>query len=455
MSNQSNHCWYSTPISIGRGRGVLAPIPFSVDSPAPSGLMASLDEIPSARVHNPVDCYTRTPMPNITPTPNPTSDSSECVTAQMKSVIQEIGHQLADSIISRIQPHNTVAPSSTATQTVASIMGQSGCVSDVSQVQVVMQRKVKEPPCFAGNGSDSITVHDWEDQMRTFIRKSNVKIEEQADEILMHLRGKAKDVVKFGIRNSNINITAHPDMIFSLLRKHFSSTKYSAVPLADFYSTLPKDHEDPYDYWLRLNRAADFASDCLREQGKLFENPEMEVTRMFIRNCPCKDLTLTFRSKTIDKWSACEVLEVLNEYHAEVSCKETSPVHHEKTVDIKVHKAEVGHGLVPTHNSQEYSQTHSPQCVSLTDVMFMLEKVLLHGASDQSHVRRRTPPRRPVDNTDKIDGFTIKPCIICKADNHSALSHCRENRLCFKCYAPGHSRHNCPTKRAAPEHQEN
>ena len=82
--------------------------------------------------------------------------------------------------------------------------------------------------------------------MRAFMKKSNVRVEEQAEEILVHLRGKAKDVVKFGIRNSNIDMHAQPDMIYGLLRKHFSCTRYSAVPLADFYSTLPKDQEDPW-----------------------------------------------------------------------------------------------------------------------------------------------------------------------------------------------------------------
>ena len=345
-----------------------------------------------------------------------------------------------------------MAPSSTATRNVASTLSQSGHVSDVSQVQVVTQRKVKEPPCFVGNDSDSVTVHDWEDQMRTFIKKSNVRIEDQAEEILMHLRGKAKDVVKFGIRNSNIDINAHPDMIYGLLRKHFSSTKYSAVPLADFYSTLPKDQEDPYDYWLRLNRAADLATDCLREQGKTLDNPEMEVTRMFIRNCPCKDLALTFRSKTIDRWSACEVLEVLNEYHAEMSCKSTSSVHPMKKVDVAVHRAEVSHSPV---SSQEPPQAQSPQYVPLAEVMSMLEKVLLRGAPDQSQERRRAPPRRPMNSADRIDGFTDKPCIICKDVDHSAFSHCRDNRLCFKCHAPGHSRNDCPAKRAVPEQQGN
>lgn len=173
---------------------------------------------------------------------------------------------------------------------------------------------------------------------------------------------------------------------------------------------------------------------------------------MFIRNCPCKDLALTFRSKTIERWLACEVLEVLNEYHAEMSCKATSPLHPVKRMDIAVHKAEVSHNPAPTQSSHGPPQAQSPQYVPPAEVMAMLGKVLLRGASDQSHMRRRAPPRRPAD---RIDGFTEMPCIICKADDHSAFSRCREKRLCFQCHAPGHSRRDCPGKRTVPEHQEN
>lgn len=427
---------------------MLNPIPFSIDSPAPGVDVPALESISSPDVYGTIGQHTSSPAPHVKSTPNPTGDSSVSVTDQMRTVIQEIGHQLADSIMSRLQPHNTVAPS--ADTHVESSHCQPTRVSDYSQVQIVTQRKVKEPPSFVGDGSDSVKVHEWEDLMRTFIKKSNVRVEDQAEEILMHLRGKAKDVVRFGIRNSNIDMHAQPDMIYGLLRKHFSSARYSAVPLAEFYSTLPNDHEDPYDYWLRLNRAADLATDCLREQGKTLENPEMEVTRMFIRNCPCKDLALTFRSKTIDKWTACEVLEVLNEYHAEMSCKANPPVQPVRRMDVAVHNAEVT--PVPTHNSHEPPQAQSQQYVSLAEVMDMLEKVVLRGASDQSKVRRRTPLRRPED---RIDGFTDKPCIICKDDGHSAFSHCRDKRLCFKCYAPGPSRHDCPLRSTVPQPEEN
>lgn len=235
----------ATPANVGRGRAMPTPIPFSIDSPTPGVDMRSLESVPG--VHGLANHHTSSPTAQVTSTPNATGDNSESVSDQMRAVIQEIGHQLADSIISRMQSHNTVAPSTSATQNATSTLCQHSHVTDSSQVHVVTQRKVKEPPYFVGDGSDSVTVYEWEDLNRTFIRKSNVRVEEQAEEILMHLRGKAKDVVRCGIRNNNTNISTHPDVIYSLLRRHFCSTTYSAVPLADFYSILPKDQEDPYD----------------------------------------------------------------------------------------------------------------------------------------------------------------------------------------------------------------
>lgn len=38
---------------------------------------------------------------------------------------------------------------------------------------------------------------------------------------------------------------------------------------------------------------------------------------MFVKNCPSKVLAMTFKSKTIDKWTAVEVRDVLDEYHTE------------------------------------------------------------------------------------------------------------------------------------------
>lgn len=66
---------------------------------------------------------------------------------------------------------------------------------------------------------------------------------------------------------------------------------------------------------------ADITAECLKQQVKVLDNQLDEVKRMFIRNCPNSDIPLTFHSKTIDKWTACEVQEILNKYRSEKSLK--------------------------------------------------------------------------------------------------------------------------------------
>ena len=123
-------------------------------------------------------------------------------------------------------------------------------ILDASHVQLVSHRKLKDPPCFRGDSSDPVS--EWEDLMRAFIKRDNLRSEEQAEEILIHLRGKARDVVKFGTRNSDIDLTRDPEAIYGLLRRHFDSAPCSPLPLADFYTTLPEKNEGAFDYWLRL-----------------------------------------------------------------------------------------------------------------------------------------------------------------------------------------------------------
>lgn len=108
--------------------------------------------------------------------------------------------------------------------------------------------------------------------MRDYIKRNNLRIEQPAEEILVHLRGKARNVVSFGIRNSDID-EHNPDAIFCILRKHFEAASCSPLPLADFYTTLPRPDEDAYEYWLRLNRAVDVTAERLKGQGKVLDCP--------------------------------------------------------------------------------------------------------------------------------------------------------------------------------------
>lgn len=433
-----------TPLGIGRGRGLHStPVPFSLGDHDNTAFGHDF-------VHNPLrykDVVVPQSQPILesyppqsisTPVPNPPSDDVK-LADQMSSIVQQIGQQLADSIMSHLNtPNPSAAVRVSHEDTKNKTESLPSHTLDLSQVQLVTQRAVKDPPVFRGESSETLSVDEWEELMRNYIRKSGVQLENQAEEILMHLRGRAKDVVRFGIRNGEIDVQHNPQAIYGLLRKHFSSSHCSSVPLADFYSTLPKEQEDPYEYWLRLNRAADVAANCLKEQGKMFDNPTVEVTRMFIRHCPSRDLALTFRSKTIDKWSAREVQEVLDEYHLEKGFKSSI----EKNSRINVNTVEISPNTTLVSDTPEQMKNVSQDTSTLERLIGMLEKVLLQGSG---HAQANRKPRH--NRLPKIEGLNDMPCSICKDSSHTALTHCRENRLCFMCHLPGHSRQNCPEGR--------
>ena len=244
-------------------------------------------------------------------TPNPSVYSTDTA-SQLEDVIALVSQRVTRDVIAHLSPSVQLGTSPNTAAASPSPTVSTPKSHDISQIQFLHPRKLKDPPSFRGDCSDSVSVGEWEDLMRNYIKRGNLRPEEQAEEILVHLRGKARDVVRFGTRNSNIDVSRNPEAIYGLLRKHFDTVPSSPLPLADFYTTLPEKDEDAFDYWLRLNRAVDLAVERLREQGKTLDYPGTEVARMFIRNCPSKELALTFRTKTVDKWSAHEVQDILN-----------------------------------------------------------------------------------------------------------------------------------------------
>ena len=115
--------------------------------------------------------------------------------------------------------------------------------------------------------------------MMVYLKKKGVPAAEQAEEVLSKLSGRARDVVKVGVRSRpHISLSGGPEPIFEILKQHFSETVTSGMPLADFYATLPKEGKDPFDYWLRLNRAMDMTQDCLKRQNKSNKSSIYPVT---------------------------------------------------------------------------------------------------------------------------------------------------------------------------------
>lgn len=443
----------ATPLTVGRGRGLLSsstPVSpslgvhgrttFGGDSMHSPVRRENVQEPLSQSVVEPLQ-NTSTPSSgpfyaHTTAPPPPLEDVG--LAAQMSVIVQQIGQQLANSVMSHLNTNPTAATHSSHTKADDENDSFPSHAVDLSQVQLVTQKRVKDPPVFRGESSDTLTVDEWEESMRNFIRKSGVRQDDQAEEILVHLRGRAKDVVRFGIRNGEVDVKHNPQAIYGLLRKHFSASHCSSVPLADFYSTLPNAREDPYEYWLRLNRAADVAANCLKEQGKRFDNPNSEIARMFIRHCPCRELALSFRSKTTDKWSAREVQEVLDEYHLEKGVRPPA----EKSSKVDVNKIEVSPDASKAAEvlEQKAAMPVSQDNSALERLIGMLEKVLLQGTTYAVGSRRPPTGNRPP----RIEGLNDVPCSVCKDGSHSALTHCKENNLCFQCHSPGHSRRNCP-----------
>ncbi|KAJ8381233.1 hypothetical protein SKAU_G00020110 [Synaphobranchus kaupii] len=81
----------------------------------------------------------------------------------------------------------------------------------------------------------------------------------------------------------------------------------------------------------------------------------------------------------------------------------------------------------PPQNAQQ------PDDGVLGRMMSMLERVLA-----------RVEPRNPERSQKRPSLFSSPPCRVCGDANHSTLSHCKSDHLCFKCLAPGHSKQHCP-----------
>lgn len=228
----------STPNVVGRGL-LCCPLHLRYGTPVSRRgfIRGDSQRIPGSQssegvVVPPPSPVSRMSQNNSSPSPNPDTIATEMV-SQMGDVIQLVGQRVAQSILTQLSPSaSTPLPAPTATSFHAV---SSTSAVDAAPVQFVSHRKVKDPPCFRGDGSDLISVREWEDLMRAFIKLGSLRSEEQAEEILVHLRGKAKDVVQVGIRNGVVDVTRDPEAIYGILRRHFDSAQCSPRPLADFY----------------------------------------------------------------------------------------------------------------------------------------------------------------------------------------------------------------------------
>ncbi|KAK9958539.1 hypothetical protein ABG768_010652, partial [Culter alburnus] len=294
------------------------------------------------------------------------------MSGQMSNLIKQIGIEIGQSIReSMMRPDFFNHPSAGKFRE-----GVSGHVTDpsnttvidASKMNLILKAEVSTPPHFRGDGSDKYSVMEWEDMMRVYLNKLDVTESEMVDEIMNRVMGRARDVMRVWLRNGSTTPTV--DSVFSVLKQHFGDQSSSGIPLADFYSVRPYPRESAWDFWIRLNKAADVAEQSLRWEGRSLDNRSKEVAVMFIRNCPDKELAFVFKSKPVQSWNASEVQEQLDELLRERkltnhTVKQFTTVVSEPDVDVPVSssKSEQGGGVADEN--------------ALDKVLSLLEKALV------------------------------------------------------------------------------
>lgn len=398
-------------------------------------------------------------QPSDTDTP---SNERESTFRELGVLITELGKQIGDSVTARLLSEK---------EGDSNRSGESRCSQacsatvDLTQLSLALRSSTKEIPIFRGDSTDKCSVHEWIDLMFINLKKRNVNIGDQSDEIMSKLMGRARDVVKIGIRSDpSLRAEQKPDAICAILKQHFSDLSYSCMPLADFYSTLPRANESPLDYWVRLNRAADVAEECLQRQGKGMGDLNGEVAMMFVRHCNEPSLSVVFKSKLASSWTAKEVQERIDEYHRELKARSSRPAAERCTrqavtvvtadaqemerrvpdVVLQSHKQSVSHP--PLSQNVSFPSPHQLQpSVELTSLQNAMDKMAVMLGEVLSKVAKGPATGgRYYSSRGEASG----PCKVCGERSHTTTTHCRQHNLCFSCKQPGHGKFQCPNAQA-------
>lgn len=403
----------------------------------------------------------------------------------LTDMVGQLGSQIGESIVAKLMSAGLVnvnadcqTNSLNYTQTPARTEQCTHTQMMAPQVTVHMK---SEHDTFRGDGSDKYGIEEWVDRTKAYLRKQMCPVQEQAEEIMSRLAGKARDVVKVSLRSDKmLNVRQDPELIYGILTQYFSEAT-SCLPLADFYATLPRVKENPVDYWIRINKAADLADEGLRRQGKRFDNIGEEVTRMFVKFCPDPSLASMFRCKPVQEWSAKEIQSRIDDYQTEFRSRGNSTAYLRSHTTAVFNSEHVMHDRpnaespsIPVQSFSSLPDTqalrqpeptpapsqaqHQPSSCStpapalsqhtqqaenqlLTRMMEMMEQLMGRVQfRDASNPRRGSRQQR---------SFVRSVCRVCNDSKHTTVTHCMTDKLCFACFSPGHTKKDCPKQSTA------
>ncbi len=161
----------------------------------------------------------------------PRADNTDHALQQLTDMMGRLGAQIGDSIMARLAETGVVNANCNSQN--GKDTGSDSVKQNVPQVTVHVKAD-REPMIFKGDGSDKYSVCDWIELTKSQLNKQKCPVSDQADEILSRLMGKARDIVKIGLRSDvSLDVVRNPDIIYSILLRYFSDAA-SCLPLADF-----------------------------------------------------------------------------------------------------------------------------------------------------------------------------------------------------------------------------
>lgn len=92
---------------------------------------------------------------------------------------------------------------------------------DSSKVNFIVRSDINEPPIFIGHEGDKYTVQEWIYVIELYLQKSSCREVEKADTLLSHLLGRAKIIIKVGLKiTASIRLARIYDMLRHYSRDH-------------------------------------------------------------------------------------------------------------------------------------------------------------------------------------------------------------------------------------------
>lgn len=158
----------------------------------------------------------------------PRADNTEHALQQLTDMMGRLGTQIGDLIMARLAENGVINANCNSQN--SRHVGSDFVRQDTPQVTVHVKAD-REPVMFKGDGSDKYSVCDWIELTKSQLNEQKCPVSDQADEILSRLMGKARDIVKIGLRSDvSLDVVRNPEMIYSILLKYFSDASSCFVP---------------------------------------------------------------------------------------------------------------------------------------------------------------------------------------------------------------------------------